>query len=96
MRHQDAAVTPALHIGAHRDRADHDQRCCRAIGGAVRDGPALDGADQHAILDQRKAERRHRIDAFADAIGGSSKAIRSESGVEQKLDRLRLNIRQWK
>ncbi len=37
-----------------------------------------------------------RIDAFPDAIGGSSKAIRSESGVEEILDRLRLDIRQWK
>ena len=62
----------------------------------MRDGPALNRADQRAVLDEREAERRHRIHAFADAVGGSSKAIRSESGVEERLDRLRLDIGQWK
>ena len=62
----------------------------------MRDGPALDRADQRAILDERKAQRRHRIHACADAVGGSSKAIRPESGVEETLDRLRFDIGQWK
>ncbi len=89
-------MAAALDVGADRDRADHHQRNVVGIGRAERDGPALDRADQHAILDGREAQHRHRIHAFADAIGGSSKAIRSESGVEEILDRLRLDIRQWK
>ena len=96
MNTADTSPRLALDIGAHRDRADHHQRRRRAIGGAMRDRPALDRADQHSVLDERKAERGHRIRAFADAIGGSSKACPSESGVEEILDRLRLDIGQWK
>ena len=58
--------------------------------------PALDRANQQSVLNQCEAQRGHRIHACADAIGGSSKAIRSESGVEEIFDRLRLDIGQWK
>ena len=62
----------------------------------MRDRPALDRPDQRAILDRREAQRRNRIHALPDTVGGSSKAIRPESEVEQMLDRLRLDIGQWK
>ena len=96
LRHQRAAVPAALEIGMHRDGTDHHERRHATIGCQMRDRPALDRADQRAILDEREAQRRHRIHALADAVGGSSKAIRSESGVEEILDGLRLDIGQWK
>ena len=96
MRHQSAAVSAALDVGTHRDGSDHHERRRRTVRRAMRDRPTLDRADQRAILDSGEAERGDRIHAFADAIGGSSKACRSESGVEEILDRLRLDIRQWK
>jgi len=94
--HQRAAVAAALNIGAHRNRADHHQRRCRPLRIAMRDRPALDRADQRAILDSGEAEAGDRIHALADAIGGSSKAVRSESGVEERLDCLRFDFGQWK
>ena len=62
----------------------------------MRDRPALDGPDQRAIVDQGETELGDRIHAFADAIRGSSKAVGPESGVEEILDRLRFDVRQWK
>ena len=96
MGHQRAAVPAALDVGTHRDRADHDQRRRRTIRAAMRDGPALDRPGKRAVLDQREAHSRDRRAAFAQAIGGTAEAVRTEGRVEQMLDRRMLYRRQWK
>ena len=91
MRHQHPAVAAALSVGAHRDRADHHQRRGGAAGRVVRHRPALDRADQCAVIDQCET-RRAPVRALADAINGSSKAVAPERRVEKILDRLRCHV----
>lgn len=84
--HQLAADPLALATGANGDGPDEDQGQGAAVVGDQFDRPALDGTDQLAVLDRRKAEIRDRVDAFAQPIGGALATIATKGVVEKLLD----------
>lgn len=84
--HQPVTEPAALTFRRDRDRADHHQRHGRAAIGREPDWPALDRADQSAVLERGEAERRQRGRIPAYLVGSTSPTLRLECAVEQRVD----------
>lgn len=84
--HHRPANAAALQIGLHRHRADHHHRGTPGIRVHQSDGPALQRANEAAIIKGGKGQVRQRHGPGAQAIGGAAEAVRTKGGIEQRLD----------
>ena len=91
--HQRLAITRALRLGQHGDRADQDHGVTPSGRIGQRDRPALDRADQVVLgIDRRERQSRQPVHPFAQAVGGALAAFRLERTIEQRFDQRGIDI----